>query len=415
MARLLLAADGHYYRDSNDDVYVDAVYNYSFYERYLSVFDEVVALGRMTHVDRAPKGKRLASGLGVTFVDLKPGHGVLGFVKTGAVNRRIVREAVHGAECVIARVSGMVGNMVATECRRQGRPYSIEVVVDPWEYFAPGANGGKVAPIVRRFWSNQLRKDCETAVGVSYVTEKYLQERYPCRAMRGETSCFTSHYSSVDLADDSFGKPKAWGDIEVLRLVHVANNFQGNGKGHLTLFEIGGLLKKRGVPFILTCVGDGPSMGAFKDRVAELGIADCVIFTGRLADGVAVREVVHKADLFVFPTRAEGLPRVLLEAMAEGVPCLSTPVCGIPEILPKECLFAPDDAEGFAAKIAELKANPSELERLSVRGIETAKGYASSVLQRRREEFYSNVRDHSSAVAHCSWICNSSATGDVGQ
>ena len=399
MARLLLAADGHYYRDSGDNVYVDAVFNYSFYKRYLSVFDEVVALGRMARVQEPPEGKRLASGSGVSFIDLEPGHGVSGLIKTGATNRHIIRNAVRSAECVIARVSGMVGNMVAAECRRQGKPYSIEVVVDPWEYFAPGASGGKAAPIVRRLWSNQLRKDCEAAIGVSYVTERYLQERYPCRAMRGEVGCFTSHYSSVDLPDDTFGKPRAWGEVGLIKLVHVANNFQGNGKGHLTLFEACGLLNDRGIPFTLTCVGDGPSMSEFKDRASELGIADCVTFTGRLADGIAVREIVRGADLFVFPTRAEGLPRVLLEAMAEGVPCLSTPVCGIPEILPPECLFAPDDAAGFAGRIAELRDSPEELGRLSALGIETARGYATSVLQKRRESFYSNVRCYSHAPA----------------
>lgn len=393
MARLLLAADGHYCRDSQGDVYVDSVFGYGFYSRYLDVFDEVSALGRMSRVVGAPEGKRRADGPGVTFVDLLPGRGASGLARTAAANRRIVREAVRGAECVIARVPGVVGNMVAAECRRQGRPYSIEVVVDPWEYFAPGANGGKAAPVVRRLWADQLRKDCEAAVGVSYVTERYLQERYPCRAMRGEPGCFTSHYSSVELPDESFGRPRTWDALDAMRLVHVANSFQGDGKGHLTLFRACGLLAGRGVPFSLTCVGDGPSRGDFERRVAELGIADRVSFAGRLADGAAVREVVRGADLFVFPTRAEGLPRVLLEAMAEGVPCLSTPVCGIPEILPPECLFAPGDAEGFAVRIAELREDAGELGRLSARGLETARRYASSALRERRAEFYAEVSE----------------------
>ena len=394
MAKLLLAADGHYYRDDKGDVYVDAVYNYKFFARYLDAFDEVIALGRMTRVHEAPAGKRLSSGPSVNFIDLLPGAGMRGLVTSGAANRRIIRNAVADSECVIARVSGVVANMVTSECRRQGKPYSIEVVVDPWEYFAPGANGGKVAPIVRRLWTSQLKKDCEAAVGVSYVTEHYLQNRYPCRAMRGVEGCFTSHYSSVDLPDDSFGQTKSWpSGIDVLHIVHVANNFAGDGKGHGTLFRTCALLAARGVPFRLTCIGDGPSMGEFKQRVADLGIADSVCFTGRLADGSAVREEVRNADVFVFPTKAEGLPRVLLEAMSEGVPCLSTPVCGIPEILPDECLFSPNDAEGFARKLEELRESPEELARLSVLGLEVSRDYSSSVLRARRREFYVRVLD----------------------
>lgn len=394
MAKLLLAADGHYYRDDKGDVYVDAVYNYKFFARYLDVFDEVLALGRMTSVHEAPAGKRLSSGPGVSFIDLIPGAGVRGLVMTGSANRRIISKAVADSESVIARVSGVVANMVTSECRRQAKPYSIEVVVDPWEYFAPGANGGKAAPVVRRLWTNQLKRDCEMAVGVSYVTEHYLQKRYPCRAMRDVEGCFTSYYSSVDLPDDSFGEAKSWpSGVDVLHIVHVANNFAGDGKGHDTLFRSCALLAEHGIPFKLTCIGDGPSMLEFKRRVTDLGIAESVCFTGRLADGFAVRQEVRNADVFVFPTKAEGLPRVLLEAMSEGVPCLSTPVCGIPEILPEECLFSPNDAEGFARKLEKLRESPEELARLSALGLELSKNYSSSVLSSRRRDFYARVRD----------------------
>lgn len=394
MTSLLLAADGHYYRDANGNVFVDAVFNYDFYSRYLEVFDEVIALGRITRVKSAPVGKKRADGPNVKFIDLMPGHGVKGLLKSGLSNKKVIKAAVHSADCVIARVSGVVGNMTAAECRRQRKPYSIEVVVDPWEYFAPGANGGLAAPVVRRLWTAQLKKDCKTAIGTSYVTKEYLQKLYPCRAIQGDSGTFTSHYSSVDLPEESFREPKHWTKkIEKLEIVHVANSFQGNGKGHLTLFQACKILSDKGIPFHLTCVGDGPSMNDYEKIVFELGIADDVTFTGRLSDGKTVRQIVHKADIFVFPTRAEGLPRVLLESMAEGTPCLSTPVCGIPEILPKECLFEPNDAEGFAAKLVELKDDPSALTLLSKNGLITAKEYSKSILQKRRNNFYLKVKE----------------------
>ena len=56
----------------------------------------------------------------------------------------------------------------------------------------------------------------------------------------------------------------------------------------------------------------------------------------------------------MFPTQAEGLPRGILEAMAVGMPVLSTPVGGIPEIIEKDYLFSPFDAEAFANKICYL-------------------------------------------------------------
>lgn len=391
MATVLVAADNHYYRDAKGDVYVDSVFNYDFYKRYLSVFDMVYAVGRVSQVETAPAGKKRADGPGVEFLDLEPGRGLSGFVQTAAANKRLVKGYLGKADCIIARIPGVVANMVVAECEREGLHYSIEVVVDPWEYFAPEARGGLVNWVVRRKWTAGLKAACLHADGASYVTEHYLQERYPCPALKGEPGHFTGSYSSVELPDDSFGKPRSWTAKEQYEIVHAANTFQGNAKGHYVLFDAVKMVVDSGSNVRLTCIGDGPSLGDYKAYVAKLGIADRVVFTGRLSDGAAVRKRMAEADLFVFPTKAEGLPRVLLEAMAEGLPCLSTPVCGIPEVLPSDVLFAPDDSIGFARGIVSFVSNPSKMDRASVDNIAVARNYASSILNRKRTEFYRNV------------------------
>lgn len=391
MATVLVAADNHYYRDAKGDVYVDSVFNYDFYKRYLSVFDKVYAVGRVSQVMSAPMGKKRADGPEVEFLDLEPGRGLGGFVQTAVANKKLIKGYLRKADCIIARVPGVVANMVVAECEREGLHYSIEVVVDPWEYFAPKARGGLVNWAVRRKWTVGLKAACLHADGASYVTERYLQERYPCPALKGEPGHFTGSYSSVELPDDSFGKPRNWTAKEQYEIVHAANTFQGNAKGHYVLFDTMRKVVDSGCNVTLTCIGDGPSLGDYKDYVAKLGIANKVVFTGRLADGTAVRQRMAEADLFVFPTKAEGLPRVLLEAMAEGLPCLSTPVCGIPEILPRDMLFAPDDSAGFARGIVSFVTSPSSMDKASSDNIAVARNYASSILNRKRMEFYRNV------------------------
>lgn len=392
MSSLLIAADGHYYRDSKDRVYVESVFTSTFYSRYLDSFDEVYVLGRMEKVDNPPVGKKRADGPGIHFVDLLPGRGVEGLLKTGMANRRIVSSWVEKVDSVIARVPGVIANMTASVCEKKKIPYAVEVVVDPWEYFAKGVHGGPFRPLIRVMWTARLKKSCKCAIGASYVTERYLQQRYPCSALLGNPAGFTEHYSSVDLPDDCFSKPRIYGELNQITIAHAANSFSGNAKGHYTLFDVIATMRGDGYDARLLCIGDGPSIGDYRLYVKRLGIERYVTFTGRLPDGQAVREQMSSADLFVFPTKAEGLPRVLLEAMAEGLPCLSSPVCGIPEILETRYLFNPNDSGAFAECVEHLASSPAELSRMSEKNIAVAKRFARSVLQPKRSSFYQQVK-----------------------
>lgn len=391
MATVLVAADNHYYRDVNGDVYVDSVFNYAFYRRYLSVFDKVYAVGRVTQVQAAPAGKKRADGPGVEFLDLEPGRGLGGFVQTALKNRQLIKSYLRKADCIIARVPGVVANMVVSECEREGLRYSVEVVVDPWEYFDPEARSGLVNWAVRRKWTAGLKSACLHADGASYVTEHYLQRKYPCAALKGEFGHFTGSYSSVELPDDSYGRERKYAKKSSILIAHAANNFDGNSKGHYTLFDSVEIAVSMGKDVRLLCIGDGPSMEDYLAYVKRHGISDRVEFTGRLADGMEVRRRMSEADAFVFPTKAEGLPRVVLEAMAEGMPCLSTPVCGIPEVLPADCLFAPNDVRGFAQGIVTMLDNPDLMTRRSAENLAIAKKYSSSLLNERRKAFYLSV------------------------
>jgi len=78
--------------------------------------------------------------------------------------------------------------------------------------------------------------------------------------------------------------------------------------------------------------------------------------------------------------------------MAVGLPCLSTPVNGIPELLESEFLFDPFDVNGFVEKLISLKKNPDKLNRMSEININVAKKYEVTVLQKRRRAFYLKLR-----------------------
>lgn len=391
---VLVVADGHYYRDSKGEVYVQSVFDYNFYKRYLMSFDKVYAAVRIENVDKVPEGKKKASGEGVEFLELPAYTGPFEYIKKYFTIRKAAKEICKAAPCGIFRLPGASVNLMCSLFARTKKPFAVEIVIDPWENFAPGSMRSIVRPIVRVSWTEMVKKMCRRAIGASYVTEKYLQKLYPCTAdIKPDGKHFTSFYSSVELPDDSFAEPKHFEKKDKWVISHVSNSFTDYGKGHMQLIKALSAVREKGYDVSAWFIGDGPKKQEYTDYAKSLGVSENVSFLGRLPMGSDVRRVIHDSDMFVFPTRAEGLPRVLLEAMSEGLPCLSCPTCGIPEILDSEYLFDYEDTDGFANAIVNFIENPDKMEKASKENIKTAKKYASSILDSRRKKFYDSLKN----------------------
>lgn len=395
---VLVVADGHYYITPNGDVYADSVYDYKFYKRYLMSFDHVYAVIRATRINEAPKNKKLSSGEGVTFLLLPQYQGPYQYMKKYFSIVKAVKNICSNKnmDCAIFRIPAATSNIMAKYFCKTKKPFAVEVVVDPWENFSPRASGNKLMLwVVRRTWTRIVKNLCKKAIGASYVTEAYLQSKYPPRVTcYNNGNGFTSHYSSVELADDSFASPRVWKKQNEYLISHVSNYFSGYEKGHLTLMDAVKKVNKAGYDVKVMFVGDGPLRKEFERYAEENNITNKVVFVGRLSNGEEVRQTIRNSDLFVLPTLAEGLPRVLLEAMAEGIPCLSSPTCGIPEILDKEFLYDFSDSDGFAQGIISLISNPERMTELSAKNIAIAKEFSASILNQRRKEFYDQLRNY---------------------
>ncbi len=107
-------------------------------------------------------------------------------------------------------------------------------------------------------------------------------------------------------------------------------------KGHRILFQSFALLRaslSSGFPSPrLTLIGGGPELAVLQNLASQLGIADSIEWTGPLSHQHTLQRVAA-ADIFLLPSFHEGLPVSLMEAMALGVPCISTFTAGIPELI----------------------------------------------------------------------------------
>jgi glycosyltransferase involved in cell wall biosynthesis len=126
-------------------------------------------------------------------------------------------------------------------------------------------------------------------------------------------------------------------------------------KGQMLLVEAVGLLRDRGIDCRLRLVGDGELRSSIESVIAELDLEDRVSILG-WGDSDDVKREIREARGFVLPSFAEGLPVVLMEALALGRPVITTYIAGIPELVDDECgwLVPAGDRDALADAVAEL-------------------------------------------------------------
>jgi glycosyltransferase involved in cell wall biosynthesis len=162
-------------------------------------------------------------------------------------------------------------------------------------------------------------------------------------------------------------------------------------KAQDVLIRACGLCVAHGLDLHLVLVGDGKMRRGLEILANKVGIAGRTTFAGQLSCEEEVTQALDQADLFVLPSRAEGLPRAMIEAMARGLPCIGSNVGGIPELISPESLTPPDDAPALAAKIEEVLRMPGRMRQMSEENLERISMYSEEVLTGRRRTFYSHL------------------------
>ncbi|NJM59610.1 MAG: glycosyltransferase family 4 protein [Oscillatoriales cyanobacterium RU_3_3] len=252
-----------------------------------------------------------------------------------------------------------------------------------------------------------------------------------CRVLGGPTYSFTVHgpeefdkatilslaekiqRSTFVAAVSSFGKSQLfrwcdrafWSKIHVIHcgvdadfLVHphvpipAAPRFVCVGrlseqKGHLLLLEAASKLAASGLDFKLVFVGDGPLRSEIEQQISQLKLQNHIEITG-WASGEEVQQQLLASRAMVLPSFAEGLPVVIMEALALNRPVISTYVAGIPELVePGVCgwLVPPGSAELLAAAMRSALESPLEkLEEMGKAGAERVAQQHNAALEAKK-------------------------------
>ena len=171
-------------------------------------------------------------------------------------------------------------------------------------------------------------------------------ERWDLAGTIAEAAAVTaiSAYCAAQLM--RWADPIHWPKIQVVGCLVDGEAFRAQAMpdGPRRLCLVARLAPQKGIPLLLdalaalpdppelSIVGDGPARAALEAHARHIGLADKVRFLGALS-GSAVRDVIARSHAFILPSFAEGLPVVIMEAMAVGRPVIATSIAGVGELV----------------------------------------------------------------------------------
>ena len=353
---------------------------YSFWKRYLSGFDELVVVARVRDTEFSDLS--VVEGEGVSVQSLPDRRGVRGNIKLVLPTIRLI--ARRDYDVALARIPSFIGVVAVGLSRLAGAKSAFEVVGDPQDVFAPGVVRHPLRPVLRAVLSVAQRFSCATANGVSYVTQFTLQNRYP--AVRAKVEGW---YSSVELPEDAFAKGAPVLSIEDMdRPILLASGYMDQRyKRFDMLIRVVAELAEDGFPVDLQLLGDGALQSELAELAEDLGILKQVHFLGFVTDRGEYRRVLGATDLFVHPSATEGLPRVVLEAMAVSRPVVATNAGGTAEVLPDSAIVGVDRPGELKSAILRSLLDVDLRKSWSAQNAATARKFVNTATKSRRDAF----------------------------
>lgn len=388
MAKLLMSCDDYVYCFEGK-YYARTQEKYDFYQRYLRVFEQLRLVTRCVEEESLGKSRVPLDDPRIEFITMPFFSGPLQYAKKYASIGKALNHITDGCDAAILRLPSTIAQRVCDQVKKSGIPYATELVFD-----AKDAYESATSIVERLLWKvihRQMIDDCAEADGVACVTEKYMQQHYTSK----KPGAFFGHYSSLALDSSFYTSERKYPVKNILTIAHVCTQVQYKGrKGYNEVIEAVQILKSRGVNVKVHFAGPDYHDGIrkLKQLASELGVSDRIEFIGGV-NRKQLSDYLEQADVYVMPTWAEGLPRVIIEAMAKGLPCITTPVSGNPELVGERFLVPYYDTTTLADRIEELIKDQSLYEKTSQVNFERSKQYEAKKLEARRDEFYKKLKE----------------------
>lgn len=388
--KALFIHDHPFIKDKNTGkLYTSGNLNATLWERYLKHFDSVTVIGRCK-IEEDLSRYNPAERENVTFnlfTDVVGGADY--FKKRKQIEARLI-EGINKHDIVIMRFPATISVFAAEYCIKNNIKYVAEVVGCSWD--ANWNYGGLAPRIIAPYSYFKMKKAVKHASAAIYVTKNFLQKRYPTQA---KILANASNVIVKEVQENALPK----------RLQQI---FDGQRAQIIKIGIIGNIaVRYKGYDILLKAVSELPADLKNKIRIDFVGGGDPtylesliqqyqlkqqVVIRGKLKAGQEIFDFLDDLDIYVHPSKQEGLPRVVIEAMSRACPVLASSVAGTPELLTAEFLHAPGDHKKLTEDIIKVVLDPSLKKQMALDNFERSKEYLFDVLEARREKFFGNIK-----------------------
>ncbi|MEB6121388.1 glycosyltransferase [Mammaliicoccus sciuri] len=377
--RLLWAHDHKFYNYENK-VYSKVQFGQEFWDRYLNHIDQISIVSRLYDMNKEDSKNidfyNLSSREEVSF--LKANFNKKIFFKNNQKFEQInLSELVSSHEKIIVRLPSTIGNYVAIEAIKQKKEFAVELVGDPWDALInlKSIIGKMYAPIMYMKTKHIVKR----AKQVLYVTDNYLQKRYINNGLNNTNASNVN----IHFIDEKINKKRNDTKIINIGLIGYLSTYKGIDTAIKSLYLLN---KNEEFVFKLNILGTGKKEKYIKLAKKYQMSKNLSIQT--LPTGPPVYEWLDNMDIYIQPSKTEGLPRGLIEAMSRGLPAVGTNVGGIPELLNSKFIIKKGDSKGLAKVINELILNDRLYHECSVENIKKAFEYDYKIINSKRFNFY---------------------------
>lgn len=380
--KVLFVHDGPIYTNSDKSVFYGVHYNDTLIERYTYFGDQVSFMMRSSEVTETEgQNFSIIHHPAFSFIEVPNFKSISTyFKKRQAVTT--IRKAVDEHDVIILRLPSAIGAIAFDYAKSINKPVLIEnvaCVYDAlWNY---NWKGKLIAKQKMKKYQAIFKKASHTI----YVTDVFLQKRYPTKGK--SIGCSDVIVNDLDssilnkrvLKIQKPSKTPVLGTISALDVPY---------KGQADVIKVLAILKKQNILFNYKIVGQGDATRLY-NIIEQYEVADLVEVVGPLKQD-QIFEFLDTIDLYIQPSKQEGLPRAVIEAMSRACPVLGSNIAGIPELINKEALFEAGNIKEIVQLLAEVKKET--LEQWARENFLKAETFKKELLDIKRVQFYDQFK-----------------------